>query len=223
MSNVSGLGEAKCQDTDGDTFGLAQGLGAGDDGSSGGDDIVNNQKVFVADELSVGEFKDILDILVTFPTAAAGLAALEDVASHHLIIYREAGDFADPTGNFLTLVITALPLALSGQRDGYDGIDTLEEPAAQDFTSQHTTHDAANLRMILVFQLVEDRGSLGMSLIVEKGRGALYRNLSPEGLGEDVLVGVAMVAGTWQVEVALAAEHLFGDGEATVTHHTETW
>lgn len=218
---MSGLGKAECQDTDGDTFGLTEGLGTGDDGSTGGDDIVNDEQMFVADEPTVNEFKDFLDIFIAFPTAAAGLAAFEDVASHHLIIYREAGDFADTTGYFHTLVITALPLAFTGQRDGYDGVDALEEPATQDFTRQHTTHDATNLRMILVLQLVEDGGSLGMSLVVEEGRGALYGNLSPEGLGEDVLVGIAVKACTGQVEIALAAEHLFGDGETAAAHHTE--
>ena len=211
------------KDTDGDAFRQTERLGAGDDGGTGGDDIVNDEEMFVADALAIGKFEDFLDVLVALPASATGLAAFEDGASHHLIVYRETRDLTDASGDLHALVVAPLSLTLTGQRYGHDGVDALEEPAALDLTGQHTAHHHSDFRVILVFQLVDDGGGLGVGLVVEEGRGPLNRNLSPEGLGEDVLVGVAMVAGTWQVEVALAAEHLFGDGEATVAHHTETW
>ena len=211
------------EDTDGDAFGQTERLGAGDDGGTGGDDVVDDEEMPVADALAIGELEDLLDVLVALPASATGLAAFEDGASHHLIVYRETRDLTDASGDLHALVVASLSLTLTGQRYGHDGVDTLEEAAALDLSGQHASHHHADFRVILVFQLIDDGGGLGVGLIVEEGRGPLNRNLTPEGLGEDVLVGVAMVAGTWQVEVALAAEHLFGDGEATVAHHTETW
>ena len=211
------------EDTDGDAFGQTERLGAGDDGGTGGDDVVDDEEMPVADALAIGELEDLLDVLVAFPASATGLAAFEYGASHHLIVYRETRDLTDASGDLHALVVAPLSLTLTGQRYGHDGVDTLEEAAALDLTGQHASHHHADFGVILVFQLIDDGGGLGVGLIVEEGRGPLNRNLTPEGLGEDVLVGVAMVAGTWQMEVALAAEHLFGDGEATVAHHTETW
>ncbi|MEE3446930.1 MAG: hypothetical protein VZQ78_12100, partial [Prevotella sp.] len=52
------------ENTDGDAFGQTECLGAGDDGGTGGDDVVDDEEMPVADALAIGELEDLLDVLV---------------------------------------------------------------------------------------------------------------------------------------------------------------
>lgn len=112
------LGEAEGKDTYFDIAGIAQFVGTGDDGGSRGDDIVDNQQVFVADRGSVDQLKYLLDILIPFPAAFARLTASEDVPLHHFVIYRDACQLADSLGNLQALVVASLTQAFLASGTG---------------------------------------------------------------------------------------------------------
>jgi hypothetical protein len=159
-------------------------------------------------------------VFVSLPTPQASLAAFEDGSSHHLIIYREARDFTDALGQFVALIIASLALALFGEGNGYDAIDTLKEIAHLQFTGHQTPHHLTNLRVVLVFHFVEDVGCLSMGFIVEERCCTFYGNLTPENLSHDVLIGIQLETCTRQMEVAFATDGFLRDREPLPTDHT---
>ena len=146
----------------------------------------------VADSLGIDEFKDMLYIFLAIPTAFVRLRAFEAVAPYHLLIDRQSCDLTDALGDLFTLVVTTLVEALLGKGNRHNSVDFIEESSGLDLFGQHTTNDSADLRTVLVFQLVDDVGCLGMRLIIEESCGALDGYLSPEEPCHLVVVGIEM-------------------------------
>ena len=64
--------------------------------------------------------------------------------------------------------------------------------------------------MVAVFQVVDNIGGGGVWLVVEEGGGSFYRNLVPEETRQLVVVGIAVEACPWQVEVTWCTKNLLG-------------
>ncbi len=87
---------------------LAECFGAGDTSGASGGNIVDYEQMLVADNLAIGEFKDMLYVLVTFPTPLVGLATFEDGAAYGILDDRQSCDLTDTLGYLFTLVIASL-------------------------------------------------------------------------------------------------------------------
>ena len=221
--SASALGISEGEDAETDIGGLEELLGAGENGGACGHDIVDDEQVLAPDGLRVDEFEDVLNVLIALPTAFARLAALKHLAADNLLADGQARDLTDTSGDLLTLVVAALAEAFPGQRNRHNSIDSIEESSGLQFLGHQSAHDLANLWVVLVFQVVDDIGALGMGFVIEEGGGFLDRYLPPEETGHLVVISIAMEVGSRQVEVALRTDDLFRHRQTTTTDHTETW
>ena len=168
--------------------------------------------MFVADGFAVDAFEHFLYILVAFPTAFVGLAPFEAASPYHLLKDRQSCDLADALCDLFTLVVASLALALFSEGNRDNSVDSIEESRGLDLFGKHPSDDGADLRAVLVFQLVDDVGCFGMRLIIEEGGGAFDGYLSPEESGHLVLIGIEVESCAGQVEVALGTDDFFCHG-----------
>ena len=217
------LGKAEGNDADLDIAGLDEFFSAGDDGGTRCDDIIDDEQMLATDGLTVDEFKHFLNILIALPTPFGRLATFEDVSPYHLAIYRKTRHLTDAPGNLQTLVITTLTLALPGQRNRYNSIDSIEEIASLQLLGHQPAHHLSDLRMILVFQLIDDISRLGMRLVIKESRSTFNGNLAPEQLSHLVVIGSLAEIRPRQVEIATGTNGLFCNSQPITADDTEPW
>ena len=82
------LSEAEGEYAEANSLGFTYFFGTGNDGGSCGYDIINDEKMPASDTVAIDELEDILHILITLPTAFAGLATTKSISLYDLIIYR---------------------------------------------------------------------------------------------------------------------------------------
>ena len=83
--------------------------------------------MFALNRGSINEFKDFFHVFIALPTTQIGLAPFKANTFDNLLENGEACGFTYASSNLYALVITSLVLALLGQRNWNDSVDSIEE------------------------------------------------------------------------------------------------
>lgn len=114
-----------------------QGFRTGDDGGSGGAYVVDDEDMFAlklrdgvfALPVMIGccGFKNLAHVFLSFLPVLVGLAFAKLFPSYGILDDGQMGELLDTFGDEKALVIAAFFFSFSGERDGDDGVYSVEE------------------------------------------------------------------------------------------------
>ena len=114
-----------------------QGFRTGDDGGSGGAYVVDDEDMFalklrdgvLALPVMIGccGFKNLAHVFLSFLPVLVGLAFAKLFPSYGILDDGQMGELLDAFGDEKALVIAAFFFSFSGERDGDDGVYSVEE------------------------------------------------------------------------------------------------
>ena len=161
-------------------------------------------------------------VVEPLPSVFVGLAFFENGPSDDVSIDGKVGDGGNALGYLLTLVVASFTLSIFCKGNGENAVYVMEKVDAYSFLCQETSHVKGYLRVMGVFQLVEDVAGEGMSFVIKQGAGFLYGNLMPEHFRHLVLIGILPRVGPWEVQVASHADAFFLSCQTVAADGAET-
>ena len=101
-----------------------------EDGGCGGDDVVNNENVFVDEVFGRIEDEGATDVLLSLGRGEFCLACVVVLSGDGVGVDGYVGVLADAFGEFEALVVASLHLAALGNGYGQDEVNGVEEVCA---------------------------------------------------------------------------------------------
>lgn len=184
-------------------------LRAGNDGGAGCHDIIDHQDMPAFAGRGIQYPEGVLHVVHTLQSVLVGLAGGEGLPAYHNLGDRYARDLMNALGDEQRLVVAALPTAFTGNRDGDNQVDVIEESFFLKLPGRHSSEEETDLRLAVVFQILNEQAGGGVGMVVEQGGTALDGNPAVEELGHLVVLWPGGEMGAWQTHVALHAQKLF--------------
>lgn len=186
---------------------MGQFAGTGGDSGTGGDNVVDEKEMFIANLFWMDEAEGIVDVMQALPGMLASLALLEADTLHYIIIYRELRYLADATCHLIALVVTAFPLPSPRDRHWNDGVDAFEESSSGKLSRRDGTHTLGHFRLMVILHVKNELTDGSLWLVEEQGSSTLHGKLSPEESRHGVVKGLLLIVRQRQVQMAGAADY----------------